>query len=469
MVKVKPILDALQNTTKRNEKIDILTNIRNDHGDSALYLFKRICVLAYSPNVRFWIKEIEWPETTESGLFEVEKISLDKALDILVDKVSKRVVTGNAAINLVKETYESLEDDDRYVFRCVLDRDLKSGVSVKTINKVWPDLVYDHPYMRASSFTKKNLAAISFPCFSQTKEDGEYEDILCYANGFTEQRARSGAINTEYLSLGVLNAIESVVQQPLVLMGEILAFEDNTRQKLLPRQKSNGYLNSNDVDPDRLLHVLWDVVHIDDFKAGVCKTPYEQRFDVLRRLCIQFEKYTDQIKLIDSRMVSNIDDVVDHLKENLESGLEGTMLKNVDMAWKNGTSKDQVKVKVEFECDLKIVGFNQGKERGEYVEEVGSIIYESSEGLINVNVGTGLSDEERKEVWKNRLNYLKKISTIKSNDVITNDLNPDKYSLFLPRITKLVRNDKSQPDSYDRVIEQKEAFIETLNVIKERG
>lgn len=461
---VANILEQLKSTTKRTEKEAILSGLTGTEE----YLFKRVAVMTYSPNINYWIKEVDWPEESESDtLFETEYdvISLDAALDKLESEIATRKVTGNKAHDRIIEIYQSLINMEKYTFKCVVDRDLKAGVSVKTINKIWPDLVYDHPYMRGSSFNKKNLKNINFPCISQTKEDGAYEDIIVVPNSFIEQRARSGAINNNFLSNGLVDALKTV-EYPVVFMGEILAFEDSTRTKLMSRQKSNGYINSNEVDPERLLHVLWDMVPYEDFKQGVSKTKYSHRFDMLKRMIISLNQHTDQVKVVDSRMVTDIDDVIEHLKENLEDGLEGTMLKNVGLNWKNGTSKDQVKVKVEFECDLKVVGFNQGKTAGEWDEKLGSITFESSEGLINVNVGTGFSDEERVEIWQNRVEYMKKIATIKSNDIITNDLHPDKYSLFLPRIVKF-RPDKTKADSYNRVLEQKEAFVETLKALEE--
>lgn len=462
---VSEILEKLRNTTKRNEKIDILKSLSGQDE----YMFKRVAVLTYSPHVNFWIKDIEYPESNDTNsLFTVPAatLSIDNALDTLENEVSRRGVTGHKARDLIIETYQALDDDEKDTFQCVVDRDLKSGVSKKTINKVWPDLVYDHPYMRASSFSKKNISNINFPCFSQTKEDGEYEDIIVLANNKIEQRARSGSINNDYLSNGVVNSLRKHIDYDIVLMGEIIAFEDNTRKQLMNRQKSNGYLNSNEVDPERLLHVIWDIVPYKDFKRGQCDIPYEDRMQTLKSVISKLTKDTDQIRIIDSRIVNSVDEVIKHFKENVGNDLEGVMVKNTNMKWKDGTSKDQVKVKIEFECDLKIVGFNQGKTLGKWDQKVGSIIYETADSKLQVNVGNGLSGEECVEIWNNKNKYMKMISTVKSNDVIASDSKPGTMSLFLPRVTKLVRNDKTQADNYDRVIEQKNAFVETLKAIE---
>jgi DNA ligase-1 len=463
-MRISEILNKLQSTTKRNEKTAILESLKGGPDED---LFKRVAWLTYEPTVNFWVKDVDFSEQKEvNNLFEQLDIEvcLEKSLDVLQNNIAERVVTGNAAHDLIIKTYHGLPDEEKGTFKSVIHRDLKVGVSKKTLNKVWPDLIYDHPYMRASSFSVKNLKRIVFPCFSQTKEDGEYEDIII--NDQIDIRSRSGAKNNHHASTGLLWALRNNINIDITLQGEVLVFEDATRQKIMPRQKGNGYLNSNDVDPERLLHVFWDAVPYKDFKEGVCKTPYTERFDMLKRIVGALRQDTDQVNIIDSRIVNSVDEIIDHFKKNVEAGKEGVLVKNTDMQWKDGDSKDQVKVKVEFECELKIVGFNQGKILGEWADIVGSIISESVEGKLLTNVGTGITDELREEMYRNQSSYIGSIITVRSNDVIANELKPDKMSLFLARLIKF-RPDKTEADTYDRIIEQKEAFIYTLKAIED--
>ena len=475
-MEVCQIINKLQATTKRTEKAAILEAIKDTPEEN---LFKRVAWLTYDPSITFGVKDVDLPSEPVSvgNLFgDKKELSLSEALDVLEFQISERDVTGNAAHELIQETFNSLSKNDGYVFKCVIDRDLKCGASAKTINKVWPDLIYVHPYMRASSFSEKNLKKIQFPCISQTKEDGEYEDIIIHPECETfEVRSRSGAINNHHISHDMLLAISNLDlpyscvlmgEIRCVLMGEILVYETPARQKLMPRQKGNGYLNSSEVDPERLLHVLWDVVPYKDFKEGICNTPYVDRFERLKDIVDDLRDYTDQVKLIDSRIVNSVDEVIEHFMENIKDGLEGTLVKNQSAKWKDGTSNDFVKIKTEFTCDLIITGFNQGKTLGEWDEILGSLICESLDGNLVVNVGTGLTDELRKSIWENQELYLGKIGEIKSNDIIASETKPDTMSLFLPRLVKF-RNDKTQADSYDRIVEQKESFVHTLEVINE--
>ena len=464
------IINKMQATTKRKEKAAILEDIKDTPEEN---LFKRVAWLTYDPSITFGVKDVDLPSEPVSvgNLFEDEKeLSITQALDVLEFEIATGVFgfNSNVAHEVIQQTFNSLSAYDGYVFKCVIDRSLKCGVSAKTINKVWPDLIYIHPYNSASSFSEKNLKKIQFPCISQTKEDGEYEDIIIHPESEKfEVRSRSGAINNHHISSNINYAISQLdLPYSCVLMGEILVYETAARQKLMPRQKGNGYLNSNEVDPERLLHVLWDVVPYKDFREGICKTPDVDRFERLKAIVADLRLHTDQVILIDSRIVNSVDEVIEHFMENIKAGLEGTVVKNQYMLWKDGMNPDQVKIKSEFTCELIITGFNQGKTLGEWDEILGSLICESLDGKLVVNVGNGITDELRKSIWENQELYLGKIGEIKSNDIIASENKPDTMSLFLPRLVKF-RNDKTQADSYDRIVEQKDAFVHTLEVINE--
>lgn len=62
---------------------------------------------------------------------------------------------------------------------------------------------------------------------------------------------------------------------------------------------------------------------------------------------------------------------------------------------------------------------------------LGAIKCQSEDGLLLVDVGTGLTEENRRYFWDNQDKYLDKILTVKYNEKIK-DKNKDTWSLFLP-------------------------------------
>jgi ATP-dependent DNA ligase len=129
----------------------------------------------------------------------------------------------------------------------------------------------------------------------------------------------------------------------------------------------------------------------------------------------------------------------------LDEGQEGIILKSMIGIWEDKRSKDQVKFKAELECDLMIVGWEEGT--GKNKGRLGALICESNDGLIRVNVGSGYTDEQRTEY---KVDYVVgKVATVKYNARIQ-DKAGNVESLFLPTFIEL-REDKNIADDSKRI------------------
>jgi len=125
-----------------------------------------------------------------------------------------------------------------------------------------------------------------------------------------------------------------------------------------------------------------------------------------------------------------------------------------DMEWKDGTSKEQVKMKLEVSVELRVVGFNEG--RNKYVGMLGSLQCESEDGKVKVNVA-GFSDAQRQEIWDDQEGWLNGVITAKSNSIMPPE-NKEHYSLFLPIFLER-RLDKKKADTLEQIQAQFEAAV----------
>lgn len=435
------ILEHLANTPSRKNKESILKNIPSLDEE----LFIKVVKYALDPQYDYYIKEFDMPESYD------DLLSLEDSFTLL-EQLNNREVTGDAARTRLDAVLTTMSASDAEVLRRIIKRDLRCGVSAKTVNKIWPDLIYDHPYMRASSFNQKNLTNLQYPCISQTKMDGLYCDIIIRDNDVVYM-TRNGS----KLPLSQWDSELTSLFSDTVLQGELLA--RNEDGAIMERSLSNGYINSDNIDETRLAFYCWDVIALSDFEKKKSTIPYAERFEMVEEV---YNTLGDWFQKVDSVVCEDADDVLDHFKKNRAAGEEGTIVKNMDMIWKNGTSKDQVKVKVQFSADFRIVGWKEGK--GKFAGMVGSIECESSDGLVNFSV-SGFSDAMRKQLTQDIDKHIENgtIIEVKSNDVINNTLKPDRYALFLPRFVE-IRVDKDEADSYDRVVEQLEAYTDMLKL-----
>jgi len=143
------------------------------------------------------------------------------------------------------------------------------------------------------------------------------------------------------------------------------------------------------------------------------------------------------------------------LKEKLERGDEGTVLKSFPCIWREGKKEEQFKGKIEFNCELEIIGFKSGKEGTKYENTLGSLECKTSCGKIICNV-SGIEevakkkDLSRDDFWNNKEYYLGKIITIKCNGIST-DKEGNK-NFFYPNY-EILRTDKEVADSLEDILE----------------
>jgi len=435
------VLNDLAATSKRTEKESTLQGLHAHQAD----LFKKIGIATYSPEISYNIKK--YPRPTEY----TGTNTLAAAIDGL-KTLSSRQLTGNAAIKYLTDLEGSLSADDGEILFRIVKKDLRCGLTESTMNKIWPDLIYTPPYQRCSSFNKKNLAKLRLPAFSQTKSDGMYVDIIA---GVTNVVYRSRNCEVKPYNN---QALDGQFTPGFVYMGEALYTDENG--KIMSRKDGNGRLNADDVDTSRIVFVLWDIVPIADYNARICKIKYATRLNTLK---LAIAGKSSALRLVDTKVVNSVQEIIEHFKEEVEKGEEGTVIKNQDGEWADHTSPDQVKCKIEFECELEIIALEEGT--GKNAGRLGAAVCASSDRKLVTGVGIGFSDKQRQELWDDPAT-VGKIITVKANDVVK-DRNRDVFALFLPRNIAAVevRTDKTVADTYERIVEQMNAFVDTLEAI----
>lgn len=406
----------------RNYKIDLLKKNANDK------TLKEVVRLALDPFTQFYQRKIPKYEQTYKLTF-----ALEWAIEEL-NKLSSRELTGNAAIDHLTYILSSLKTDDAKVIERIIEKDLKCGVSTATANAVWPDLIMDYPCMLCSQYEEKLIKKVKWPAYVQLKMDGMRFNAII-RGGKVEFRSRNGKeiqllgnLEDEFIQLA--NGIDCVFD------GELLVVSDSG---ILDRQTGNGILNKANKgtisvkEAARVRATIWDVIPYEAFVAGFCDVTYDRRYETLQCLTLP-----NKIKLVETTTVYSLDAANKIFEDYLSKGQEGIILKTFDGVWENKRTKSQIKFKGELECDLKVVMIQAGT--GKYNGLLGAIICTSDDGVVNVSVGSGFTDDQR-------LNYgydlIGKIVAVKYNARIKNKDGED--SLFLPVFIE-VREDKDKAD-----------------------
>lgn len=442
MTTISDIFDSLAADNSRLAKEAILKQ-NKDNKD-----LQRVIKLALDPLISFYIRKI--PAYNAKG-----KKSLSWAMDQIEQNLQTRNVTGNAAIELLKNVLESLDESNSSVIEKIIAKDLRCGVSEATANKIWPGLVSTYPVMLASGFDQKLVDKIQFPAYCQLKLDGMRFNAIVKGNT-VEYRSRNGKelfIPSKLFS-DALVKLASYYGADYVFDGELLVVD--SAGKPLDRKTGNGILSKgvkgtmSEKEADMVRVTLWDAIPYTSFTAGVHKVKYDERFAELTNKVASLKEKTSIGHFVDivwTKEVSNQVQAQSIFEKFLAEGQEGTILKSKTNIWEDKRSKEQIKFKGELECDLAIVGVEEGT--GKNAGRLGAIICESADGVIQVNVGSGFLDTQRDEYWKDRKNLIGKIVTVKYNARIK-DKGGNQERLFLPIFIEL-REDKDVADTSKKI------------------
>ena len=227
--------------------------------------------------------------------------------------------------------------------------------------------------------------------------------------------------------------------------GELVCFDENNVP--LPRKISNGIANKairGTISPKEanLVHFMcWD---IEDRSQTI---PYSERLKRVELLSIASWKYgfNKKIKPVESFYVKTLEDVEELFRRALDNGEEGVIAKNLNSMWEPKRSHHLCKFKAEKTADLIVVDWEGGTGRNQGI--LGALVCESSDGKIRVNVGSGFSDDDRKNITCD--NSIGKIVEVLYNARIDKK-NGGIDSLYLPRFLKF-RDDKNIANSSEEI------------------
>lgn len=435
-------LEQMGATTSSNAKLEIVKSLTP--------VELSIVKLALDPSVNFYIAKLP---ITASGSSEWSGREYT-----LLDDLYTRKITGNAARSRVAEVLEDLKAEHASVLRRVILKDLKVKVGETLVNKAFPGAIPVTPYMRCSLPDKSNMPKWtdddwSTGIISQEKADGMFASMTRYGDCFT-MASRQGSVFPGDAMAPIFSEVRGRIAFDLQTHGELLVYKDGV---LLERQVGNGILNSllqggELPEGHEVRYLVWDLIPADEAKAGGRHTrPYDMRLQHLETLVYGLKT----VSLIPTEVVYSKEEAVRHYRDLLAKGKEGTILKHPQAIWKDGTSKDLVKMKLEFDVELQVTGLVPGN--GKNADTFGSLTCTSACGGLVVDV-SGFTDAKRKELHERGEGLMGQILTVRANGIMYPSANSPKHSLFLPRFVE-ERLDKREADSLDHIVDQFKAAV----------
>ncbi len=446
-------------------------------------LFNEFCVFVYDKKLSFHIKKFEKVELQSSLFDSVNSCSLRDMYKELLNIDQKGSCTDQDKYNL-NLVYSSLSPYAQKMAQMILDRNMRCGVSLSTLQKLYGnEFLAEFPIMLCSSYNLKKIEEnITYPAYSQLKSDGA-RAVCIDCNTF---KSRNGKVY-----YGLVDLIETMLTlykdfSEYVFDGELVVVDEFG--EILPRTTGNGILNKSiqgtitAEEASRVRFIVWDAipksVYFDLNGLYVNVMDYDSRFKLASSIVNSLD--TDFVRLQETRIVNSLAEAKAHFFELTQKGEEGTILKDKSGIWSNtnlnGNSRPlhQFKFKEEHDGDFEIIDWYYGKLNSKYEDVLAGFTIKTACGKVMSNVGSGLNDDMRqievcetlkaqpspltsyKEIMDSM--YLGKIVTLTYNARETKD-GSDTESLFLPRVVE-VRSDKTQADTRDDLIAQEKASRE---------
>ena len=424
---ISDFLSELNESNSSNYKISTLKKYQNSE------IVKQLLKLTYDKNnFNFGMSRTRLLGILNESNFPEGIDKIDNYLDLLQENSGK--LSGNSAKEFYSLLLQKLTEDSRVILLNILGRDLKCGINIKNINKVFKNLIPKPNYMRCAVFSEKLVKKIHFPAMLQLKMDGTYREFNV-SNGTVSAKTRAGE---EYFNP--------------VLFKEMMNFPDGYYMGELTidgesRFTGNGLINSLNPPLDKIIFTCWDFLTFDEY-TGKVKTSYIDRFEILQNLIAS--RKVKHVKLVENHFVNNVSEALKQVSLWMSEGLEGGVLKDFNNTFKNGTSNTQLKIKLKVDAEMRITGFTEGTPGTKREGKIGAIQFANDEGTIKGQC-SGFSDAELEEFSKNKDSLIGKIISVEFND-ITKAENNEYYALSHPRFIE-IRNDKNETDDLKKVIQ----------------
>ena len=361
----------------------------------------------------------------------------------LADSLYRRQLTGHDArdaIELALTVATEAEWNDWY--RRILIKDLRCGVSEKTVNSVVKKakrteyavpvfecmLAHDGAGHEKKIIGKKIL---------QPKLDGvRCLTVVNYEAQTVEMYTRNGKVLenfghiTDYLK-GFINEFG----RSMVIDGEVMSTSFQDLMKQVHRKEN---VNASDA----VLNVF-DMLPLVEFKAGKSVLGQRRRFNYIKENFSKIFADSGCITIVPWKEV-DLDTFIgtvaftDYNKEMVEAGYEGIMIKDPDAKYECKRTTSWLKQKPFIEVSLTITAVEEGT--GRNVDKLGAFVCEGVDDgkTIVVNVGSGFTDANRAEYWESQktdpTTIVGQVVEVRADAITQNQ--DGSYSLRFPRFLR---------------------------------
>ena len=371
--------------------------------------------------------------------FGVQKVPVSKKdgagitqteFDDVLRRLEDRTLTGNEMRDVIQDLCDrSKMEHWNDWYRRILIKDLRCGVTHKTINK--------HSEMKVPVFecmladdSKKHEKKMTGEVYVEPKLDGVRVITICDVDkDEVKMFSRNGKeLNNFPKIFEQFDSMMDQMSESMVFDGEVMSDDFQTLMREIHRK---GGAKTDDA----VLNVF-DCIPLWAFKEGGYTASLQTRKEMMDEY--EFGPNISKVEFV--KMNLDEDDgqkmFADYNKLCIDKGFEGIMVKPISGPYECKRSSLWLKVKPFIEVSLTVKDVEEGT--GRNVGKLGALIVEGNDmdKFIKTNVGSGLTDTDREEFWKAKDKLIGQVVEVRADAITQNQNAKDEWSLRFPRFLR---------------------------------
>lgn len=397
MQEVIKLFRKIQETSSLNDKKKIITDNKDNE------LFKKCLKFLLDNNVVTGISDAKLSK-------EVPIVrGFIRDFEAVISYLTIHNSGKDSDIAMIQQFIGRQSDENKEFYSQMVTKKFRLGADAKLVNKCIPGLIPTFDVMLGTSIEKVKLKGDEKIFISQ-----KLNGTRCAFVG-DKCMTRQGK---EYIGLQhIIEDLQELVGTNMFVDGELVYKNKEGLTDSEAFQKGTGIAMSKDEDKSDLKLIVFDMFPLDEFWNGQSKEIYSERlFNYLLPLrnkvtSNHFENVSVVPMFYNGYDHAEIWNWLDYAENN---DMEGVIL-NLDTPYECKRSKNLIKVKKFYTYDLEVVDVEEGDGRNKGTLGALVIKYKNN----TVNVGSGFTDEERKNFWENREDIIGRVIEVKYKEITT--------------------------------------------------
>ena len=394
--KVVDVLDEVSKTSSRNEKLRLLTDLKDGSTVDSEILWSLFSI-AYDP---YRIFNLNWhpTESDYKGGPDFDWSNSERQIwsDFLY--TVKMAESGDHPVSVTKDRLQILSSQLPYSVSSrlaeIFCKALRVGVGAATVEHLYPGRISWFACQLAGQYSEGKVDGPYW--YAEPKIDG-LRSLFIIDGSDVKALSRNGKPlgNVDHISEALMETWTQICHRSngIVIDGELID-EDWASSVSLARSHDTV------AKTGKLKLVAFDMIDKGLFEKCAPTESYTSRRNELWFLlesCYKRDSVTESFLIKNlGRLVSNHEDVMTMTSKYVSEGYEGSVVKNGRASYQYGRTGDWLKSKVLHTADYKVVDIDEGA--GRLAGTMGAL-WVDADG-VSTKVGTGFSDADRDHFWQ---------------------------------------------------------------------